>query len=202
MRLARCLAVLTTWLIAAACTGSSPRSVTETPFESTPNATPAPTDDPESTSSPEAFELIGTFIAEALSGDMQRIRSVLSLQPRACQPEVGGIGNGPTCPSGVAVGSLLPSLGLSGCGGEWVAGERLDEVLRQWLTGRTQLQAFGAYLDRSGQVIAVLTNDHRTDAVAMLFFTADGLTGLGSPCGRVMTGESLPDGASWILGGG
>lgn len=94
------------------------------------SATPAATMSPAATSTAAPREVTGlpgvdSIIAAVLSGDLERVASLVQLRQVACGPQAG-IGSPPPCPAGQPTGTPVPVFPVATCEGEW----RSEAVLR------------------------------------------------------------------------
>ena len=94
----------------------------------------------------------------------------------------------------------MPALGLAGCGGYFVAGADIIDSVGNWLVGHPNA-LYGAYQDRSGQIVAEYTNPAADVLIVLVFLRREGITGIGAPCGDQGLTRVLPPGAVWIVGG-
>ncbi|MBA4181510.1 MAG: hypothetical protein C0506_13050 [Anaerolinea sp.] len=175
------------------------------PTPTVPATTPsAPAQGPMA--SPTAIPRVGApdlqlHLDAIASGDAQRIISSLAPRDRPCQTSpVEGIGQGPACPPGVGNGTLVPALGVVGCGGYFVTGADVLQLLDSWLVGHPNV-LYGVYQDAAGQIIAEYTNLATTGLAMKVFLLPGGITGIGAPCGDQGLTMVLPPGAVWLVGG-
>jgi hypothetical protein len=131
------------------------------------------------------------------SGDPELVAAALALPLRPCTKDESV--QGPSCPTGVADRTLVPSLGLAGCGGYFVAGSEIDAYVRDNFPPRASRRVTGVYRDAAGQLIAPMVDDAGV-ATFIVFLSGEGIVGFGTPCGEPGPPRVPPD-VTWIIGG-